>query len=112
MEASGLRCAGVTVLDPMTYLEFLAMQRHAALVVTDSGGIQEETTYLGVPCLTMRENTERPITVTIGTNQLIGRDTERLKSEARCVLAGSAKKGRIPRLWDGHAAERIARHIC
>jgi UDP-N-acetylglucosamine 2-epimerase (non-hydrolysing) len=80
-------------------------------VITDSDGVQEETTYLGVPCLTMRENTERPVTSTIGTNVLIGRDTGRLKAETRQILSGAARTGRIPRLWDGKAAKRIAQLI-
>ena len=96
------------LLDPAGYLEFLALQRDALVVITDSGGIQEETTYLGVPCLTMRENTERPVTVAVGTNTLIGQDTERLREEVQAILSGSAKAGAIPPLWDGHAAERIA----
>jgi UDP-N-acetylglucosamine 2-epimerase (non-hydrolysing) len=108
---AGLDVRGIRVTDPLTYLEFLALQRHATMVITDSGGIQEETTFLGVPCLTMRENTERPITVTVGTNQLIGRDTDRLKAQAAAILAGKAKRGSVPELWDGHAAERIAREL-
>lgn len=104
----GLETRRLRVTEPLTYLEFLGLQQHATVVITDSGGIQEETTYLGVPCLTMRENTERPVTVTIGTNQLIGRDTERLKTEVRAVLSGDAKRGSIPPLWDGMAAGRIA----
>jgi len=111
VQAQGLSWGRIKSVEPLTYLEFLTLQRRAALVITDSGGIQEETTYLGVPCLTMRENTERPITVTLGTNQLIGRDTERMKSEARTILSGRTKKGTVPPLWDGHAAERIADHI-
>lgn len=95
------------ILDPLGYLQFLALQRDATAVITDSGGIQEETTYLGVPCLTMRENTERPITVTVGTNLLIGRDTARLCTEVRRILDGEAKRGHIPPLWDGNAAQRI-----
>jgi UDP-N-acetylglucosamine 2-epimerase (non-hydrolysing) len=101
------------LLDPLPYLEFLALQRHAALVITDSGGIQEETTFLAVPCLTVRENTERPITITHGTNQLVGRDLNRLRTAAGEILRKDqtpARKTSIP-LWDGHAAERIARVI-
>jgi len=96
------------LLEPLGYLEFLALQRDAVVVITDSGGIQEETTYLGVPCLTMRENTERPITVTVGTNTLVGGDTGRLRAEVGRVLSGEAKQGQVPPLWDGKAAERIA----
>jgi UDP-N-acetylglucosamine 2-epimerase (non-hydrolysing) len=96
------------VLDPLPYLDFLGLQSRATVVITDSGGIQEETTYLGVPCLTVRENTERPITVSIGTNVLVGRDREKLRRELSRVLAGKAKKGTVPPLWDGHAGERIA----
>jgi UDP-N-acetylglucosamine 2-epimerase (non-hydrolysing) len=110
-DSAGLQFGGVTVLEPLTYLEFLSLQRHAAVLITDSGGIQEETTYLGVPCLTMRENTERPITITAGTNQLIGRDLELMKTEARRILSGQGKKGSIPPLWDGKAAERIADQV-
>jgi UDP-N-acetylglucosamine 2-epimerase (non-hydrolysing) len=102
--------------DPLPYLEFLGLQRHAALVITDSGGIQEETTFLGVPCLTVRENTERPVTVTNGTNQLVGRNISKLSEAASAILAKSFKRDagrlnhRVP-LWDGHASERIAQVI-
>lgn len=96
------------LVDPIGYLDFLCLQQQAKLVITDSGGIQEETTYLGVPCLTVRENTERPVTVEIGTNVLVGRDTSRLWVETRRVLDGAERKGAIPPLWDGRAAERIA----
>jgi UDP-N-acetylglucosamine 2-epimerase (non-hydrolysing) len=89
-------------------LEFLALQSRATVVVTDSGGIQEETTFLGVPCLTVRENTERPITVECGTNTLVGRSFETLEHELENVLAGRTKRGKIPPLWDGVASERIA----
>jgi len=94
--------------DPMPYIEFLALQRTAAVVITDSGGIQEEATYLGVPCLTLRENTERPITVTMGTNVLVGQDRQKLSAELRKIYQGNGKKGAIPPLWDGHTGERIA----
>ena len=96
------------LMEPVGYLEFLALQRDARVVITDSGGIQEETTYLGVPCLTVRENTERPVTVELGTNVLVGRDMDRLKTEARRILAGEGKRGERPPLWDGRAGERVA----
>ncbi len=95
------------LLEPLGYLDFMKLLHHAKLVLTDSGGIQEETTYLGIPCITMRENTERPITIEIGTNVLVGTDTQRIIEEAQKVLDGKAKNGQIPELWDGHAAERI-----
>ena len=99
------------LIEPLPYLEFLALQCHAAMVITDSGGIQEETTFLGVPCLTLRENTERPITLTSGTNQLVGRDLHRLRDTAEVILrekmTGTVSPTRVP-LWDGHAAKRIA----
>jgi UDP-N-acetylglucosamine 2-epimerase (non-hydrolysing) len=104
----GLNAGQLRVLDPLPYVDFLGLQSRATVVITDSGGIQEETTYLGVPCLTVRENTERPITVSMGTNVLVGRDRERLRAELARVLAGNAKKGTIPPLWDGRAGERIA----
>src|SRR5262245_37714738 len=101
----------VHMLDPLSYIDFLALQRLAKFVITDSGGIQEETTYLGVPCLTVRENTERPVTVTIGTNILVGRDMNRLRREVARILAGDQRPGQVPPLWDGHAAERIAQAV-
>jgi UDP-N-acetylglucosamine 2-epimerase (non-hydrolysing) len=104
----GLETANLHLTEPMPYIEFLALQAGAAVVITDSGGIQEETTYLGVPCLTLRHNTERPITEELGTNILIGNDTARLRIELSKILAGNAKRGTIPPLWDGHASERIA----
>jgi UDP-N-acetylglucosamine 2-epimerase (non-hydrolysing) len=98
------------LIEPLGYLEFLGLERRAALVVTDSGGVQEETTYMGVPCLTVRENTERPVTVELGTNSLVGRDTKRLRREAVGILeaGGLDRPTTIPPLWDGHAAERVA----
>ena len=98
----------VQLIDPVGYIEFLPLQMRATVVITDSGGIQEETTYLGVPCLTVRKNTERPVTVTVGTNVLVGDDMDRLLAEARLVLAGKAKTGKVPPLWDGRAARRLA----
>lgn len=97
------------LLDPIGYLDFMRLMEKAVLVLTDSGGIQEETTYLGVPCLTLRENTERPVTVSVGTNQLIGMDTQEIIFHAQAIMAGKTGKGQIPELWDGHAAERIVR---
>jgi UDP-N-acetylglucosamine 2-epimerase (non-hydrolysing) len=108
IEQFGINAEKLHLLEPLPYIEFLSMQRQAAVVITDSGGIQEETTYLGVPCLTLRANTERPVTVTMGTNILIGQDLGRLISELSKILEGNAKKGSIPPLWDGHAGERIA----
>jgi UDP-N-acetylglucosamine 2-epimerase (non-hydrolysing) len=96
------------LLGPLPYIEFLALQRRAAAVITDSGGIQEETTFLRVPCLTLRTTTERPVTVSVGSNVLVGEDLEKLKQETVRVLSGNAKQGSVPALWDGHAAERIA----
>ena len=98
----------VVLLPPQGYLEMLGLMAHAKLVLTDSGGIQEETTALGVPCLTLRDNTERPITVVSGTNTIVGRDSTAIMGAVDEVLAGGGKRGRIPEGWDGHAAERIA----
>ncbi len=109
-----LKTDQLRILDPLPYVEFLALQSRARVVITDSGGIQEETTYLGVPCLTVRENTERPITVSRGTNVLVGRDPEKLRAELALVMAGKQKKGTIPPLWDGHAggAYRTSTRAC
>ncbi len=103
------RCSpNLRVIDPLGYLEFLALQKNATVVITDSGGIQEETTYLGTPCLTLRENKERPITVTQVTNVLIGRNWNLLRSRFDDVLNGGRKHECRPPLWDGKASERIA----
>lgn len=96
------------LLDPLGYLDFLKLMAHARIVLTDSGGIQEETTILGTPCLTLRENTERPITVEMGTNRLVGSDPGKILGTYREVMADPQTSGRIPPLWDGRAAERIA----
>lgn len=102
---------GVCLVPPMSYLQFLRLQSEAALMITDSGGVQEETTALGIPCLTVRENTERPITLSEGTNLLVGLNGICLVEEARRILRGEGKKGRVPVLWDGHAADRIVRTL-
>jgi len=98
----------VRLWEPVGYIEFLALQRGATVVITDSGGIQEETTFLGIPCITVRENTERPITILMGTNVLVGQDMCRLEGEVQKALSGPAKQRQVPPLWDGKAAERIA----
>ena len=99
--------SGITLVDPLGYLDFLGLMSSARLVLTDSGGIQEETTVLGVPCLTLRDNTERPITITEGTNQLVGRSRDGILAGAQRVMAGEIP-ARRPALWDGRAGERIA----
>jgi UDP-N-acetylglucosamine 2-epimerase (non-hydrolysing) len=99
--------AGIAVIEPLGYLDFLALESSARLVLTDSGGVQEETTVLGVPCLTLRDNTERPVTVSEGTNTVVGRDPERILATARRVLRDGVEPRR-PALWDGRAGERIA----
>ena len=93
------------LLDPLPYGMFLGLMANARVVITDSGGVQEETTALGVPCLTVRGNTERPITITEGTNRLVRPDADSLSDG---LATADASRGRIPELWDGHAAERIA----
>lgn len=99
------------LLEPLPYLTFLSLQKQATVVITDSGGIQEETTFLGTPCLTMRENTERPVTITMGTNQLVGRDIAKMREAVSAILAGQRKPYRVPPFWDGKASERIAEVI-
>ncbi len=93
--------------EPLGYLDSLCLMAGATMVLTDSGGVQEETTVLGVPCLTIRENTERPVTITEGTNTLVGTSHAKIVAEARNILEGHGKRGRVPKLWDGKAAERI-----
>ncbi len=101
----------VLVLPPLGYLEMLGLTRDARFFMTDSGGLQEETTALGVPCLTLRDNTEREITIDEGTNTLVGTDTRRLMEEVQKILSSGGKAGRIPEYWDGHAAERIVQSL-
>jgi len=100
--------AGLRLVDPVGYLDFLSLEADAAAVLTDSGGVQEETTFLGVPCFTLRDNTERPITVELGTNVLLGLDPARIAEVPGLVAAGSPPAGGPPPLWDGRAAERLA----
>ncbi|MGQ0504173.1 MAG: non-hydrolyzing UDP-N-acetylglucosamine 2-epimerase [Myxococcaceae bacterium] len=96
------------LVEPLGYLDFLALTSQAKLILTDSGGLQEESTALNVPCLTLRENTERPVTVAVGSNLIVGTDPERIKAEATKALQGQGKRGRVPELWDGKTSERIA----
>ncbi len=98
---------GIHVTDPLGYHEFLNLWKDAALVLTDSGGLQEETTALGIPCLTLRENTERPVTIWEGTNTLVGTDPDAIRREAFAILENGGKAGRVPEYWDGRAADRI-----
>lgn len=101
----------IHLVEPMRYLEFIYMVKNAIAVLTDSGGIQEETTYLGVPCFTLRENTERPETITVGTNELIGTKPENIIAAFKTLKSGNWKKGKIPLLWDGHASNRIVEEL-
>ncbi len=98
-------------IEPLGYLDFLALMNEAKFVITDSGGIQEETTVLGIPCLTVRENTERPITITEGTNTLVGLNTDKIIKESLKILKGQGKKGRRPKFWDGKASTRIIKTL-
>jgi UDP-N-acetylglucosamine 2-epimerase (non-hydrolysing) len=117
MEKFGLaerldQAKNLIMTEPLGYLEFIQLMSNATAILTDSGGIQEETTYLGVPCLTFRDSTERPITVTLGTNQLLSDlDPKKTYAALKEILAGKVKKGSIPPLWDGKAAERIAAQL-
>jgi UDP-N-acetylglucosamine 2-epimerase (non-hydrolysing) len=113
IEECGLRpmldaAPGLLLREPLGYLEFLSLTSQARLILTDSGGLQEESTALGIPCLTLRENTERPITVDVGTNLVVGTDPDRVRTEAFRILDGKSKRGRVPDKWDGKAGERIA----
>src|SRR5688500_15180252 len=101
----------IRLTEPLGYLEFLSLTARAKLVLTDSGGLQEETTALGIPCLTIRENTERPITVDEGSNVIVGTDDTRIREESHRILDGKGKSGRTPALWDGKASERIVEAV-
>lgn len=108
MEAAGLSAPNLLLTAPLGYLDFLRLTSEARLVLTDSGGIQEETTILGVPCLTVRENTERPVTIEKGTNRLVGTDPRRILEAAIEALSTNGMHARVPELWDGMAGARIA----
>jgi UDP-N-acetylglucosamine 2-epimerase (non-hydrolysing) len=112
MATLGMNPTNLHLSEPLPHIEFLALQHRAKVVISDSGGIPEETTYLGVPCLTLRKNTERPITVDLGTNVLVGQDVTKLLGELTKILEGKARPGLIPPLWDGHAGARIAQIFC
>ena len=101
----------ILLMEPLGYLDFLNLVYYSSLVITDSGGIQEETTYLRIPCLTLRENTERPITIKKGSNTLIGSDFKLLEEKIEEIIIGKYKKGQKPSKWDGKASQRIAKII-
>jgi UDP-N-acetylglucosamine 2-epimerase (non-hydrolysing) len=110
-EKSAANFENIHLVDPLGYLEFNYLVKHSKAMITDSGGITEETTVMGVPCMTLRDNTERPETITIGTNELVGTNPENLKPYLETLFAGNWKKGQIPRLWDGNTSSRIVDHL-
>ncbi|MCJ7603807.1 MAG: UDP-N-acetylglucosamine 2-epimerase (non-hydrolyzing) [Desulfobulbaceae bacterium] len=105
--SNGEKVSGIWITEPMGYLDFLHLNMNARMVLTDSGGLQEETTVLGVPCITMRHNTERPVTCEVGTNVIVGNDGEKILAAARKAMQGKGFNGMVPEKWDGRAAERI-----
>ena len=107
----GINAKNLHIVEPMGYLEFNYMVQRSKCVITDSGGITEETTVMGVPCITLRDNTERPETVTIGTNELIGTNPQAIKPALQKLFSGQWKSGAIPELWDGKSAERIVEEL-
>ena len=109
--ALGINASNLHIVDPLGYFEFNYLVQSAKAVITDSGGITEETTVMGVPCITLRDNTERPETCIIGTNELIGTNPAKIAPILEKLFAGEWKKGAIPPKWDGHAAERIVEHL-
>jgi UDP-N-acetylglucosamine 2-epimerase (non-hydrolysing) len=112
LEKFGIQLNNVKVVEPLGYLEFNYLVENALGVITDSGGITEETTVMGIPCITLRNSTERPETCVIGTNELIGTSSQALEKALNKLLAGNWKKGGIPTMWDGKAAERIVEQVC
>ncbi|MCD4796357.1 MAG: UDP-N-acetylglucosamine 2-epimerase (non-hydrolyzing) [Candidatus Cloacimonetes bacterium] len=109
LEEKVKKMKNLLLIPPVGYYDFLKLQMKAKFILTDSGGIQEESTYFGVPCLTLRPNTERPITITEGTNKLVKLETEHIIEEAKNIISGNTKKGKIPKYWDGKTAERIVK---
>jgi UDP-N-acetylglucosamine 2-epimerase (non-hydrolysing) len=107
MKAQGITAPGVRLTEPLGYLDFLSLVEQAAGVLTDSGGIQEETTFLGIPCFTLRDNTERPVTIELGTNQLLGLDPGRILELPQILAQRNGAVVRVPPGWDGHAAKRL-----
>jgi len=101
--------SNLIITEPLGYLDFLKLEMNAKFILTDSGGIQEESTYFGIPCLTLRENTERPITITEGTNQIVDLNVESIVNSATDIIEGKNKKGKIPKYWDGKTAARIVK---
>ena len=108
----GIGASNLHMIEPLGYLEFNYLVKNAKAVITDSGGITEETTVMGIPCLTLRDNTERPETITVGTNELIGTDPKAIQPALKKLFAGEWKKGSIPELWDGKTSPRIVKHLC
>lgn len=111
LEKWGINACGVRIIQPLGYLDFLKLMSHSNLTLTDSGGIQEETTILGIPCLTMRENTERPVTVEEGSNQIVGTDERKILLAVSKILKSHGRKFRSPKFWDGRASQRISKII-
>ena len=111
LEHLGIVHARLHTIEPLGYLEFNYLVEHAKAVITDSGGITEETTVMGIPCMTLRDNTERPETITMGTNELLGTDPKMIQPAMEKLFSGDWKKGKIPELWDGHTAERIVAQL-
>jgi UDP-N-acetylglucosamine 2-epimerase (non-hydrolysing) len=112
LSGMGISAANLHMIEPMGYLEFNYLVKNAKAVITDSGGITEETTVMGIPCLTLRDNTERPETITVGTNELIGTDPRAIQPALTKLFAGEWKKGGIPEMWDGNTSSRIVQHLC
>ncbi|MEO8109975.1 MAG: UDP-N-acetylglucosamine 2-epimerase (non-hydrolyzing) [Ginsengibacter sp.] len=111
LENSGISHSDLHMIEPLGYLQFNYLVEHAKAVITDSGGITEETTVMSIPCMTLRDNTERPETITIGTNELLGTNPKSIKPAMDKLFSGKWRKGGIPEMWDGHTAERIVEHL-